>query len=731
MLEPALPNFYESIPENKIHTEANQPVIHPKDNNTEILPFASLGGRRFEILSYLLLRSDPRYEDAHITLVKTSGDEGRDLLVHRDGKLTSVIQCKNLEKPLDKPALIRELVKLALHEYRTPIIERHILEYQIWATGGFTAPSDNFIATWISNGWSLADIQKAFSSVTKQYKAFSGLSWENCREHLEQNFPKKIFITKLDGFDLTRRLRQDAPLFERFFTANVVMNKSDVETFFRKEGFRHITDVDIRLMLDSLEAFPSNYRHYIGSFVMGLTPRHYTLMTHEELQQFSFNCTRATIGNVSLLVKAITRHASDRLQIFTASMKFGSASFRYVLSQVITDRIIQKSSIFSVPSLPQTSIPLNEIKYLSLQELIERRIMCVWEDFELAKQQYNSDKHPRESDEWLRARLAYHALLGSKNREELENTLRLDFRANIDAIRAVDAELQALVPERLMVVGDTRTAFEDKELMDQFIRSVKDLDKDNLIQRDAENNHERESIKRGKPRLDKVTWVQLPYKDGAYFRGFENGLIFRGYNFSDELEITHRRIGKTFSVGRDDYFWQKPNILLPNYAEISTGGNDIESPLSWYGFEFCVRNSALDVSEWLAFDYLFDWEELHTELDQCEEHGRSLYAAGHFAEAVEPLRRAMVFSDRMLGETSERTISLRDIWNEALNSAALAQLRFRTGERVKITNAEHNGLQGVITTLFPRCFKAYQITLEGDDEAVIFASDDEVEGAND
>lgn len=729
MTEPVLPGFYESVSEERIYAEAGEPVIHPQDYNTDILPFPSLGGRRFEILTYFLLRSDPRYKDACITLVKTSGDEGRDLLVHRNGQLATVIQCKNLEKRLDKSALMRELVKFALHQYRAAFVNDSVLEYQIWATGGFTAPADNLIATWTSDAWVGDDLRRAFNSVAKGYKAFSGLSWEDCREQLEQHFPNKVRITKLNGLDLTVRLRQEASVFNRFFTANIVMKESDVEKslgeILKKEGLRHVTDVDIRLILDALEAFPSESRHYIGSFVLGLTPQHYALMTHEELRDFSLNCLRATSINVSLLIGAITRHALERLQIATGSMKFGSASFRYVLQQVITDRILQRSSVLAMPSLLQDSSLFSEIKNLSLGELIEQRIVRVWDDYQLARQQYDSDKHPIESDSWFRARFAYHALLGIEIRDQLESALRSDFQLNIDAICVLDKELQALVPSRFMVVGDTRTAFEDKNLMDQLIKSLQDLDK--AWANSQENTNEHKGQSKGKPQLERVTWAKLPYKDEAYFRGCEGGLVFRGYNFSDELEITYRHIGGTIPAGHNDYFWQKPNILLPNYAELSTGGDELESPLSYYGREFCVRNSFSDTSEWVAFDYPFDWKRLNAELDQCEERGRNLYASGCFAEAIEPLRRAMVFADCMLGESSERTISLTEIWNEALNSATLAKLRFRQGARVKLIGGQHTGRQGVVADLMLRCVQAYQIRLDDEDEAVIFASDDEVE----
>lgn len=92
MMELVIPNFYESISQEDIHAEVNEPVVRPQVYNSDIFPFPNLGGQRFEILCYLLLRSDPRFKNASITLVKASGDRGRDILIHRDGKLVTVIQ---------------------------------------------------------------------------------------------------------------------------------------------------------------------------------------------------------------------------------------------------------------------------------------------------------------------------------------------------------------------------------------------------------------------------------------------------------------------------------------------------------------------------------------------------------------------------------------------------------------------------------------------------------------
>lgn len=71
--------------------EANQAVTRPKDHNPDLLPFQSLGGRRFEVLSYLYLLDDAPEDNSVVTLVKASGDKGRDVVVHSNGQLSKIV----------------------------------------------------------------------------------------------------------------------------------------------------------------------------------------------------------------------------------------------------------------------------------------------------------------------------------------------------------------------------------------------------------------------------------------------------------------------------------------------------------------------------------------------------------------------------------------------------------------------------------------------------------------
>ena len=88
-----VPSFYRSIDE-LVGEDAPSNSTPSIDHNADELPFSALGGRRFEILGYLL-EIDDAQEIETVTLVQSSADKGRDILVHQNGTLVRIIQCKN------------------------------------------------------------------------------------------------------------------------------------------------------------------------------------------------------------------------------------------------------------------------------------------------------------------------------------------------------------------------------------------------------------------------------------------------------------------------------------------------------------------------------------------------------------------------------------------------------------------------------------------------------------
>jgi hypothetical protein len=212
------------------------------------------------------------------------------------------------------------------------------------------------------------------------------------------------------------------------------------------------------------------------------------------------------------------------------------------------------------------------------------------------------------------------------------------------------------------------------------------------------------------PMLREVTWSKLPYAEGGLHRGYKAGIIFKGGTFVPGVTWTYRRRGDTGPpTGNDDYFWRLPNIYFGDYLEVSTGDDEVEGPVSWRDYEFQVKNPEGQKSDWVLFTYPFDDELLARVRDDSSQQGNELLAAAKAGEAIEPLRKAYVFSDRMLGIQHADTLRAKSVWERARDEAALAKLRFRVNDQLTVTAGPHAGKSGVVVKLLLSHLHAYVI----------------------
>lgn len=150
--------------------------------------------------------------------------------------------------------------------------------------------------------------------------------------------------------------------------------------------------------------------------------------------------------------------------------------------------------------------------------------------------------------------------------------------------------------------------------------------------------------------------------------------------------------------------------------------------MSWLGFEFAVRNPEGVTSEWVEFSYPFDFIKLRETVDRNAVDGRRLSNAGQYAEAVEPFRKAMTFSDRILGEHAEETETLRREWNGAIDAAARSRLHFDVGDRVSIKDGHFAGTRATVKEIWLRHYAPYIVTTdEGMDVQI---RDEDLESGN-
>lgn len=232
---------------------------------------------------------------------------------------------------------------------------------------------------------------------------------------------------------------------------------------------------------------------------------------------------------------------------------------------------------------------------------------------------------------------------------------------------------------------------------------------------------------RGTPVLNEVTWSKLDYNQDGLHRGFNAGIIFRGSNFAPGITFASRRKeSDSPSPGRKEPWWRLPNTYFGDYLELSINDDEDESPLSWRGYEFCVKNPEGETSDWVEFSYPFDMGKLKRIMKESEERGVQLLKEKKFQESIEPFRKAYVFSSRINGENHVETNRLREKHKHALDKTALSKLRFKVGDRIEIKKGEYEGESGQIVKIGLRQVKAYYVELDGTQRQV-FIADEEVE----
>lgn len=222
--EPALPipSFYTAESDEDVFSEMEQrPADKPTPFNKDQLPFLQLGGRGFEILTFLLKQAEEP-KGTVLTLVKATRDAGRDVLVHVDGRLRVVIQCKNLENRFPQTSLLEELVKFVLYDYAERYIPEDGITYECWVPGGLTEPADRWL-TEFPHSLTDEELRKAFDHVVLANKSLGSLEWAEVGAYLRETLTRRIRLNRHDVVSLTRKVKS-APggLYEDFFQVTVV-----------------------------------------------------------------------------------------------------------------------------------------------------------------------------------------------------------------------------------------------------------------------------------------------------------------------------------------------------------------------------------------------------------------------------------------------------------------------------------------------------------------------------
>jgi hypothetical protein len=378
-----------------------------------------------------------------------TGERGRDVIVYStSGALEEVIQCKLLQDRIALPATRAELVKLALHHYLQPaILGNGPIIYELWCPPGFSEPAAELLDLW-PKGWDEASVLPAVEEAKKNYKGLKNIDWATAKDSVLNKFPTLVRPKKVTGVDVAVQVRSNIPVYEAFFEGTVVMKRDDVGAFlkdyFAAGNIRQITADDTRHLVDRIERIPSARRLYLGyGYLMGMKPELFGFMTSEQRAKLCAAVFGGVTEVVSVLASAGQIVCRKLVEQIRRVGKHDHPGFVLVAYQFL---IMNMSARVNDLILPGLKLQPDLVAYQAqpLQQQLEQHVA-----------QFIAEFHPT---------------------AEAVAVLRADLARNDATLQLALKELQELIPNEIVIVGDTVTAFEKEALMSRMIHSLQKID---------------------------------------------------------------------------------------------------------------------------------------------------------------------------------------------------------------------------------------------------------------
>lgn len=198
--------------------------------------YIALNDRVFEILLYQIFKARIESNDNTlnkiydgVVLMQGIGERGRDCFLTKRGKNVGVIQCKQVNRNLTKPEVLKEILKFVLHYVidKTLISDLNNFTYYFAVSKGFAETSTNLLADF-NKKYVHEDIEGICNSLIKTYAGFKSLKYEAISEDIKLVL-NRIFVKPIQPADLSQYLFEHEKLIRQFFRVMTVTDNTLLE----------------------------------------------------------------------------------------------------------------------------------------------------------------------------------------------------------------------------------------------------------------------------------------------------------------------------------------------------------------------------------------------------------------------------------------------------------------------------------------------------------------------
>jgi hypothetical protein len=209
----------------------------PTAYSGQAFPFTDLNDRVFEILLYQIFQSriesnDNNLKDKfdNVILMQGVGEKGRDCLLTKKGKNVGLIQCKQINKNLTKPEVLKEILKFVLHyvKDKSLITDLNNFTYFFAVSKGLAETSITLLADF-NKKYKSEDIKGYCNELTSKYVSLNSINYDTSKVEIHKILDK-IEVKPIIPSDISQYLFERDSIIKNFFRVLTITDNTLLES---------------------------------------------------------------------------------------------------------------------------------------------------------------------------------------------------------------------------------------------------------------------------------------------------------------------------------------------------------------------------------------------------------------------------------------------------------------------------------------------------------------------
>jgi hypothetical protein len=463
------------------------------ESGTSILPLSELGDRDFEVLSYLLVKSELEHsEDTYfdnISLMQGVAERGRDCELYKNSTVVGLIQCKKYKTRITKPQIIKEVIKFLLFSLSDSTIlpDPNNFKYNFYVSNDLNGAAMELVSSFnikIKDEISNNKVEKYTGDIIDEYESFKQYKNNIPLKEIEKLL-KIITVKFQSGWDLTERILKKPNILSMFFNIKTIIDLESNEKMINKvldnHGLKLLTDKDLIILKKRIENTKEDDRLNFG-FVdfFGYSKDFFDfLQTDDKLKEIleSSMKTQSLLDKYlmdflqSKINELVFSEITMRLLVTHKVHQFSVSIAQPYLFQLLNKKIILKSLPYDVllkvhSSFSKTKDELideiSQILFKSSEEIMGCNHSNLVGDTELINLKLNIYKHMHE---------------GLENIEDVKKIFLKDIKIIRPALDKIENIISSLIPEEKTIVIKDGSFFDKKEEIENMKKTLDKLQK--------------------------------------------------------------------------------------------------------------------------------------------------------------------------------------------------------------------------------------------------------------